>query len=73
MAAGNIVQQTYNFVGDIKVEFKKVSWTEKEELQAYTKIVVASTFAIGVCVFSADVFIQTTLESINILLGMLSG
>ena len=36
-----------NFFGDVKAELRRITWTSKEELQVYTKIVVGATFALG--------------------------
>ncbi len=62
-----------NFVGEIKSEFKKVSWTSKEELNTYTKIVVAATFLFGLGVYFMDVIIQTGLSTLNIALRFIAG
>lgn len=62
-----------NFVGDIKTEFKKVSWTSKEELKTYTKIVVAATFLFGLGVYFMDLFIQTALSALNFALRFITG
>ena len=55
----------FNFVGDIKSELKKVTWTSKEELQLYTKIVVMATFLCGMGIYFVDLFIQGLLATIN--------
>jgi len=62
-----------NFVGEIKSEFKKITWTSREELQAYTKIVVGATFAFGIGVYFMDLIIQTSLDSLAVVLKILSG
>lgn len=60
-----IGSKTVNFISDIKAEFKKISWTDKEELRAYTKIVVGATFTFGMLVFATDLFIQKALDGLN--------
>lgn len=62
-----------NLVGDIKQELKKVEWTSKDELQAYTKIVLASTFLFGLAIYVIDLAIQGVLGGINLLLRALIG
>jgi preprotein translocase subunit SecE len=62
-----------NLVGDIKQELKKVEWTSKEELQVYTKIVLASTFLFGLAIYVIDLAIQGVLGGINLLLKALIG
>ncbi len=67
------VNSMFNFVGDIKSEFKKISWTSKEELKVYTKVVVAFTFVFGMAVLFADVMIQKCLAGLNIAIRLITG
>jgi preprotein translocase subunit SecE len=62
-----------NLVGEIKSEFNKISWTSREELRTYTKIVVGATFAFGLGVFFMDIFIQSCLDSLNVALRLITG
>lgn len=62
-----------DYVEEVKSEFKKVSWTSKEELKSYTQIVVGATFAFGLGVFFMDVMIQTVLHSLNAILKLILG
>lgn len=62
-----------NFVGEIKSEFNKISWTSREELRTYTKIVVGATFAFGLGVYFMDIIIQTCLNGINFALRLITG
>lgn len=66
-------QSVVNFVGDIKTEFKKVSWTEREDLKNYTKIVVASMFTMGFVVYLIDVGIQGCLTGLNAIFKVIVG
>lgn len=61
------------FVGDIKSEFNKVSWTSKEELKVYTKIVVGATFVFGLAVYVMDILIQLALHTLNVSLRFIAG
>ena len=62
-----------NFVGDIKSEFKKISWTSKDELKVYTKVVVGGTFIFGMMVYAMDLIIQTALKTLNFVLTFITG
>jgi preprotein translocase subunit SecE len=56
-----------NFFGDVKTEFKKITWTDKDELKAYTKIVVGATLICSFSVFFVDLAIRgglTTFEAV---------
>jgi len=67
------LKQVVEFVGDIKAEFKKISWTSYEELMAYTKIVVGATFFFGLGIYVVDLFIQGFLTSLSGLIRLISG
>lgn len=66
-------RKVVNFVGEVKQELKKVEWTSKDELTAYTKIVLASTFIFGMFVYFIDLFIQGFLGGINLLVKFITG
>lgn len=53
--------QVADFVGEIKAELKRISWTNPEELKTYTKIVVGATFFCGMGIYFMDLFIQAGL------------
>jgi preprotein translocase subunit SecE len=57
--------QWANFLGDIKDEFSKISWTNPEELIAYTKIVVIGTFIFGMGIYFMDLIIQGVLNGLS--------
>lgn len=62
-----------DFVGDVKQELKKVEWTSKEELKAYTKIVVVSTFLFSMFIYLMDLLIQGVLGGVNLLVRAIFG
>lgn len=62
VASGSIV----DFFGDVKAEFKKISWTSPEELKTYTKIVVLATFFLGIGIYCIDLLIQSVLNGLNV-------
>jgi preprotein translocase subunit SecE len=53
-----------NFVHELKEELKKVSWTTKTELQFFTKVVVGSTFALGIGIYLMDLIVKGILDGI---------
>ena len=54
-----------DFVGDIKEELKRISWTSPEELRVYTKIVVGITFFLGMGIYCLDLIIHGALSILN--------
>lgn len=66
-------KKTQSFLTDIKSEFMKITWTPKDELKAYTKIVVGATFICGMGVFFMDLLIQTLLSGIETVLKLIFG
>lgn len=58
---------------DIKVEFKKIQWTEEKKPQEYAKVVVLATFFSGMVLYCADVVVHKTLWLINALMRGLFG
>lgn len=65
--------QWTSFLGDIKSEFKKISWTTPEELALYTKLVVAGTFLFGMGIYVMDLVIQACLSSLGFVLRLIGG
>ncbi len=61
------------FVGEIKDEFKKISWTSPEELKVYTQIVVGATFFFGMGIYLLDLTIQGVLNSLGLVIRWISG
>lgn len=57
------------FVGEVKGEMNKITWTSSDELRTYTKIVVACTFLFGVSIYLMDVVIQNVLFVLNWIVG----
>lgn len=62
-----------NFIEEIKKEFHQITWTDKEELFAYTKIVVGATFALGLGVYGVDLVIQSVMNTLTWLTRIISG
>ncbi|MGE3954648.1 MAG: preprotein translocase subunit SecE [Parachlamydiales bacterium] len=55
------------WMGGIKAEFKKITWTTREELKSYTKIVIGATFAVGLGIYLVDLGIQGILSGLSAL------
>lgn len=66
-------RKVIEFFGDLKQEFKNVSWTPRAELEVYTKIVVAATFLFGMLIYLIDIFIQGALSMIDFVAKLLGG
>lgn len=54
----------FGFIRELKEELKKVSWTTKEELFFFTKIVVGATFFLGFAIYIVDLCIKGFLDII---------
>lgn len=67
------LKRARDFVTDVKSEIQKITWTSREELVVYTKIVVGATFAFGMVIYLLDLLIQGTLGTLNFFLHLISG
>lgn len=72
-ASENTTEKLATFVGDVKGEINKISWTSPEELKTYTKIVVATTFFMGMGIYVIDLVIQGFLNSLGMIIRLISG
>ena len=63
----NIKKKKLNYFREIQSEFKKITWTTKLELLAFTKIVLSSTLIFGFLIYIADLFIRNIFLLINII------
>ena len=62
-----------DFMGNIRSEFHKISWTSPEELRSYTKIVVGATLFLGMGVYFMDIMIQVALGSLEAVIRLITG
>lgn len=69
----NSGKKAQEFIGDVKAELTKISWTSPDELKAYTKIVVGATFLFGMGIYILDLIIQVSLGILESGLRLLSG
>lgn len=56
-----------SFIAGVKEELKKVTWTEKKELQHCTKIVLGATLFFGLSVYVVDLMIRGVLDSLGLI------
>ena len=61
------------FVADIKSEIHKVTWTSRDELSTYTRIVVFATLLFGISIYLLDLVIQGFLSGLSVLLHLIGG
>lgn len=66
-------KKAFTYLEEIKSEFKKVTWTSREELIVYTKVVVAFTFFFGMAVYFTDVFIHQFMVGLNNAIRWITG
>ena len=62
-----------DFVGNIKEEFNKITWTSPDELRAYTKIVVGATFIFGMGIYFIDLGIRSVLNLLGFIFQFIFG
>lgn len=65
--------QWQDFLGNLKDEFSKISWTKPEELKTYTKIVVIGTVCFGMGIYLMDLIIQGALATLSALVRWIAG
>lgn len=61
------------WLGGIKDEFRKITWTSPEELKVYTKIVVGATFFFGMGIYFMDLLIQGFLNGLALAIRLIAG
>ena len=66
-------EQWKEFLGNIKTEFKKISWTNPDELRTYTKIVVGMTFFLVMGIYVMDLGIQLVLNTLGFFIHFIGG
>lgn len=60
-----------SFFEKVKSEFLRITWTKREELLTYTKIVIGATFLCGFSVYFIDLTIKSLLQVFEHLFKML--
>ena len=59
------IHRAYTFFEDVKAEFRKITWTEGNEVATYAKAVVYSTFTFGLLIYFADLFINRVIGGMD--------
>lgn len=67
------LKNVQDFVGNVKTEIKKITWTNFDELWFYTKVVVWTTFLFGMGIYIADLTIQLSLSIIEWGIRLITG
>ena len=62
-----------SYIAELKTELKKVTWTTKDELVLFTKIVVGSTFTLGLGIYAVDLVIKGVLNGFGALIQLIFG
>lgn len=73
MGGGFSLHQAKEFVGEVKAEIRRINWTSRDELVAYTKIVVAATFLLGMGIYVVDLMIQSSLMGLSTIVHWIWG
>jgi len=63
----------FAFVQDLKEELKKVSWTTQDELKFSTKMVVGTTFFLGMGIYLVDLMIKSCLDLVTLFVHFIFG
>lgn len=61
------------YLQELKNELRQVTWTSKEELVLFTKIVVGATFAFGLSIYGVDLLIKGCLTGFKTLIHLIFG
>ncbi len=69
----NILRGFVNFFGSLKQEFKHISWTNRKELKKLTKVVLGSTFTVGLLIYVVDMGIQKFLAIVHFIIQRIFG
>lgn len=66
-------KRVQEFASEIKGEIQKITWTSRDELIFYTKLVVGATFLFGMAIYLLDLLIQASLVGLDFILRFISG
>ena len=67
------MKKTSQYIDRVKEEFHKIQWTDGEEVKVYAKVVIATTFVLGMAIYFMDLIIQKTLGGVEMLFKLLFG
>ncbi len=66
-------KRTFAVIQDLKEELKKVSWTTRDELKFSTKMVVGTTFFLGMGIYFIDLVIKGCLDLVTLVVHFIFG
>lgn len=61
------------FIGEMKAELAKVTWTSQEEMKVYIQVVLGATLAFGFGIYAVDLVIQSVLQGLGVIVRFLGG
>jgi preprotein translocase subunit SecE len=61
------------YLQELKNELRHVTWTSKDELVLFTKVVVGATFAFGLGIYGVDLLIKSCLTGFKTLIHLIFG
>lgn len=73
VAAAPPRQKIVDFVGEVKLELGRITWTSPEELKLYIKAVIGATFVFGLGLYVVDLGIQGVLNGFGVLIRLIFG
>ena len=62
MSENSIIQKTVQFLREVRVETKKVTWPTRKETLASTVVVLVTTFIIAFFLGGVDLFLSKLVE-----------
>lgn len=65
--------QVFDFIGEVKEELGRITWTSADELKVYVKVVVGATVAFGFGVYLVDLGIQGVLRGLGVIVHAMIG
>ena len=67
------MRKAHEYIERIKQELTKIHWTDGAEVKVYAKVVVTATFAFGMLIYCADLFVQKFLLSFDTIFRWIFG
>jgi len=61
------------FIGEMKAELAKVTWTSQEEMKVYVQVVLGATLVFGFGIYAVDLVIQSVLQGLGVIVRFLGG
>lgn len=65
--------RVFDFVGEVKAELSRITWTSADELRVYVKVVVGATLAFGIGIYLVDLTVQGVLRGLSVIVRAVIG